>query len=399
MHKGRAQQMRKNHIKGFALATAAVFGLLACGGSSSSTDTTAAPVTTDAAADYSMLKVAVVYIGVPDDKGWTFQHEQGIVALEAELGISVKRVTNVPEGDEGEAIMEGLAAEGYNLIFATSFGYGAPMARVAAKHPEGCFEWATGAKFLLTKDAGGEYATFGDVPANLGTYFGAAEEARYLSGIAAGKASKTGKLGYVAAFPIPEVIRGINAFTLGAQSVNPAATVQVSWTKTWFGPDTEKQSAESLLAAGADVLAMHQDTTATGLAADAKGAKWVGYNSDVAEAAPNAWLTAPTWNWAPYYIQTAKAVAGGKCPADEYYGSMADGMVTLASFGTSVDADTQKLIADKAAAIIDGSFAPFQGPVVDQDGKEVVAAGTKPELLDLLGMSYFVKGVIGSPKG
>ena len=391
--------MRKNHIKGFALATAAVFGLLACGGSSSSTDTTAAPVTTDAAADYSMLKVAVVYIGVPDDKGWTYQHEQGILALEAELGISVKRVTNVPEGDEGEAIMEGLAAEGYNLIFATSFGYGAPMARVAAKHPEGCFEWATGAKFLLTKDAGGEYATFGDVPANLGTYFGAAEEARYLSGIAAGKASKTGKLGYVAAFPIPEVIRGINAFTLGAQSVNPAATVQVSWTKTWFGPDAEKQSAESLLAAGADVLAMHQDTTATGLAADAKGAKWVGYNSDVAEAAPNAWLTAPTWNWAPYYIQTAKAVAGGTCPADEYYGSMADGMVTLASFGTSVDADTQKLIADKAAAIIDGSFAPFQGPVMDQDGKEVVAAGSKPELLDLLGMSYFVKGVIGSPKG
>ncbi|MEI7882993.1 MAG: BMP family ABC transporter substrate-binding protein [Actinomycetota bacterium] len=391
--------MRKNHIKGFALATAAVFGLLACGGSSSSTDTTAAPVTTDAAADYSMLKVAVVYVGVPDDKGWTYQHEQGILALEAELGITVKRVTNVPEGDEGEAIMEGLAAEGYNLIFATSFGYGAPMARVAVKHPEGCFEWATGAKFLLTKDAGGEFATFGDVPANLGTYFGAAEEARYLSGIAAGKASKTGKLGYVAAFPIPEVIRGINAFTLGAQSVNPAATVQVSWTKTWFGPDTEKQSAESLLAAGADVLAMHQDTTATGLAADAKGAKWVGYNSDVAEAAPNAWLTAPTWNWAPYYIQTAKAVAGGTCPADEYYGSMADGMVTLASFGTSVDADTQKLIADKAAAIIDGSFAPFQGPVMDQDGKEVVAAGAKPELLDLLGMSYFVKGVIGSPKG
>ncbi|TRZ71112.1 MAG: BMP family ABC transporter substrate-binding protein [Actinobacteria bacterium] len=393
--------MRKTHIKGFALAAAAVFGLLACGSSSSSSDTTAAaaPVTTDAAADYSMLKVAVVYIGVPDDKGWTYQHEQGILALEAELGITVKRVTNVPEGDEGEAIMEGLAAEGYNLIFATSFGYGAPMARVAVKHPEGCFEWATGAKFLLTKDAGGEFATFGDVPANLGTYFGAAEEARYLSGIAAGKASKSGKLGYVAAFPIPEVIRGINAFTLGAQSVNPAATVQVSWTKTWFGPDTEKQAAESLLAAGADVLAMHQDTTATGLAADAKGAKWVGYSSDVSEAAPNAWLTAPTWNWGPYYIKTAKSVAGGTCPADEYYGSMADGMVTLGSFGSSVDADTQALIATKAAAIIDGSFAPFQGPVMDQDGKEVVAAGAKPELLDLLGMSYFVKGVIGSPKG
>ena len=399
MHKGRAQQMRKNHIKGFALATAAVFGLLACGGSDAATEETAAPVSTDAAADYSMLKVAVVYIGVPDDKGWTYQHEQGILALEAELGIEVKRVENVPEGDEGEAIMEGLAAEGYNLIFATSFGYGTPMARVAAKNPAGCFQWATGAKFLLTAEMGGEYATFGDIPANLGTYFGAAEEARYLSGIAAGAASPTGKLGYVAAFPIPEVIRGINAFTLGAQSVNPDATVQVSWTKTWFGPDTEKESAESLLAAGADVLAMHQDTTATGLAADAVGAKWVGYNSDVAEAAPNAWLTAPTWNWGPYYVQTAKAVAGGTCPSDEYYGSMADGMVTLGSFGSSVDADTQALIAEKAAAIIDGSFAPFQGPVMDQDGNEVVAADTKPELLDLLGMSYFVKGVIGSPKG
>jgi len=154
-----------------------------------------------------------------------------------------------------------------------------------------------------------------------------------------------------------------------------------------------------LLDAGVDVLAQHQDTTAAGVAAEARGAKWVGYNSDVKEAAPAAWLTAPTWNWGPFYVQTAKAVAGGTCPSDEYYGSMADGMVTLGSFGESVDADTQALIAEKAAAIIDGSFAPFQGPVTDQDGNEVVAADTRPELLDLLGMSYFVKGVIGSPKG
>jgi len=321
------------------------------------------------------------------------------LSLESELGIEVKRVENVPEGDEAEAVMEELAAGGYNLIFATSFGYGTPMARVATKHPEGCFQWATGAKFLLTAEMGGEYATFGDIPANLGTYFGAAEEARYLSGIAAGKASPTGKLGYVAAFPIPEVIRGINAFTLGAQSVNPDATVQVSWTKTWFDPTIEKEASESLLDAGVDVLAMHQDTTAAGVAAEARGAKWVGYNSDVKEAAPAAWLTAPTWNWGPFYVQTAKAFAGGTCPNDEYYGSMADGMVTLASFGDSVDADTQALIAEKAAAIIDGSFAPFQGPVTDQDGNEVVAADVRPELLDLLGMSYFVKGVIGSPKG
>jgi basic membrane protein A len=389
--------MKMKHIKGFALAAVAAMTLAACGGSDdAASDTTAAA---EAGDDYSNLKVAVVYIGVPDDKGWTYQHEQGILSLESELGLEVKRVENVPEGDEAEAVMEELAAGGYNLIFATSFGYGIPMARVATKHPEGCFQWATGAKFLLTSEMGGEYATFDEIPANLGTYFGAAEEARYLSGIAAGKASPTGKLGYVAAFPIPEVIRGINAFTLGAQSVNPDATVQVSWTKTWFDPSVEKEASESLLDAGVDVLAMHQDTTAAGVAAEARGAKWVGYNSDVKEAAPAAWLTAPTWNWGPFYVQTAKAFAGGTCPNDEYYGSMADGMVTLASFGDSVDADTQALIAEKAAAIIDGSFAPFQGPVTDQDGNEVVAADVRPELLDLLGMSYFVKGVIGSPKG
>jgi basic membrane protein A len=376
-----------------AVATAASLIVAACGGSDSSSDTTAAPA---AATD---VKVAVVYLGVPDDKGWTYQHEQGILQLEKELGITVKRVENVPEGPEGVSTFEQLAADGYDVVFATSFGYGAPMADVAAKNPDGCFQWATGAKFLLTKDGGGTYADFASLPANLGTYFGAAEEARYLSGIAAGKASSTGKIGYVAAFPIPEVIRGINAFTLGARSVNPAATVQVTWTKTWYDPTLEKQAAESLLDAGVDVIAQHQDTTAPGVAADAKGAKWVGYNSDVKEAAPKAWLTAPTWNWGPYYIKTAKAVAEGTCPTDEYYGSMADGMVTLASFGESVDADTQAAIVAKGEEIKAGTFAPFTGPINDQAGKEVIAAGVKAPIGDLLSMSYFVEGVVGSAKG
>lgn len=376
-----------------AVATAASLVVAACGGSDSSSDTTAAPA---AATD---VKVAVVYLGVPDDKGWTYQHEQGILQLEKELGIEVKRVENVPEGPEGVSTFEQLAADGYDLVFATSFGYGAPMAEVAAKNPNGCFQWATGAKFLLTKDGGGTYADFASLPANLGTYFGAAEEARYLSGIAAGKASSTGKIGYVAAFPIPEVIRGINAFTLGARSVNPAATVQVTWTKTWYDPTLEKQAAESLLDAGVDVMAQHQDTTAPGVAADAKGAKWVGYNSDVKEAAPKAWLTAPTWNWGPYYVKTAKAVAEGTCPTDEYYGSMADGMVTLASFGESVDADTQAAIVAKGEEIKAGTFAPFTGPINDQDGKEVIADGVKAPIGDLLSMSYFVEGVVGSAKG
>ena len=391
----------KKFIKIATVATAAALIFAACGSDSASDTTMAGATDTTMAGETPAtdVKVAVVYLGVPDDKGWTYQHEQGILQLETDLGVEVKRIENIADNADSEKTFEQLASEGYDVIYATSFGYGAPMANVAVKYPDVCFQWATGAKFLLTKDGGGAFADFAALPANLGTYFGAAEEARYLSGIAAGKATKNNKLGYVAAFPIPEVIRGINAFTLGAQSVNPEVTVQVAWTKTWFDPTVEKQAAESLLDAGVDVLGQHQDTTAAGVAAEAKGAKWVGYNSDVKEAAPAAWLTAPTWNWGPYYTKTTKSVADGACPADEYYGSMADGMVTLASFGDSVDADTQASITAKGEEIIAGTFAPFTGPISDQDGKEVIASGVKAELGELLSMSYFVKGVIGSAKG
>ncbi len=370
--------MKMKHLKGIALAAAAVVGLAACGGSSSSTDTTAA-----AGGDYSNLKVAVVYIGVPGDAGYTYQHDQGIAELEAELGITVTRLENIPEGAESAATFDQLASEGYNLIFGTSFGYMDPMIETAAKYPNVCFEHATGYK----------------TAPNMGTYFGAAEEARYLSGIAAGAASKSGKLGYVAAFPIPEVVRGLNAFTLGARSVNPKATVQVAWTSTWFDPAKEKEAAQSLLQAGADVLGMHQDSTATGEAAMEAGAKWVGYNSDTkAGDFPDTWLTAPIWDWGPYYIKAAKSFATGTCLAGDsgqYYGNMADGTVKLGTFGSSVTAETQALIAEKTAAIIDGSFAPFTGPIKDNTGKEVIAAGVVAPLGDLLGMQYLVEGVIG----
>jgi len=370
--------MKMKHLKGIALAAAAVVGLAACGGSSSSTDTTAA-----AGGDYSNLKVAVVYIGVPGDAGYTYQHDQGIAELEAELGITVTRLENIPEGAESAATFDQLASEGYNLIFGTSFGYMDPMIETAAKYPNVCFEHATGYK----------------TAPNMGTYFGAAEEARYLSGIAAGAASKSGKLGYVAAFPIPEVVRGLNAFTLGARSVNPKATVQVAWTSTWFDPAKEKEAAQSLLQAGADVLGMHQDSTATGEAAMEAGAKWVGYNSDTkAGDFPDTWLTAPIWDWGPYYIKAAKSLAAGTCLAGDsgqYYGNMADGTVKLGTFGSSVSAETQALIAEKTAAIIDGSFAPFTGPIKDNTGMEVIAAGVVAPLGDLLGMQYLVEGVIG----
>ena len=332
------------------------------------------------------LKVAFVYIGPVGDAGWTKKHDDGRKYLEATLDkkVEVTYLESVPEGARSEQTFEKLARDGYGLIFGTSFGYGDAMLKVAKKYPNVKFEWATGYK----------------TSKNLGTYFGAAEEARYLSGIAAGAASKSGKIGYVAAFPIPEVLRGINAFTLGAQSVNPAATVQVVWTSTWFGPDKEKQAAESLRDAGADVLAMHQDSPATGQVAEAAGLKWVGYNDNLERFAPTAWLTGPVWDWGPYYVATAQAVINDKWKSDQYYGTMADGLVGLAPFGPSVSAATQAAILAKEAEIKAGTFKPFTGPIVDQAGNVIVPAGETASLGALLGTDYFVKGVIGEiPKG
>jgi len=372
--------MRKAHKRVLALAAVAAMGLAACGGDSASTEDTTAPEDTAAEETAPAVKVGVVYLGTPGDEGWTYAHEQGILQLESELGIQVTRLENIPEGDS-TASFEQLARDGYNLIIGTSFGYMDPMLEVAGKYPDACFQHVSGYK----------------TGANMGNLFGAMEEARYLSGIAAAKASKSGKLGYVAAFPIPEVVRGLNAFTLGARSVNPDATVQVAWTSTWYDPAIEKEAAESLLQAGADVLGMHQDSTATGEAAQAAGAKWVGYNTDMAAADfEGTWLTAPVCNWGPHYVALAKAVAEGSCPVEPYYGNMADGMINLGAFGTDVDDETKALIEEAAAKIKDGSFAPFTGPINDNTGKEQIAAGVTAPLGDLLGQSYLVEGVIGS---
>lgn len=366
------------------LAVVAAMLAVACGSSNdekssgSSSDTTAAE---GGGEKLDTLKVAFVYVGPIGDAGWTKKHDDGRKELEAAVGDKVETtyLENVPEGAQSERVFEDLARKGYKLIFGTSFGYMDPMLKVAAKFPDTVFMHATGYK----------------TSKNMGTYFGAAEEARYLAGIAAGKATKNGKLGYVAAFPIPEVLRGINAFTLGARSVRSDATVKVTWTSTWFGPDTEKQAAEALLESGVDVLAQHQDTPATGQAAEAANAKWSGYNDDMQRFAPNAWLTGPIWDWGPFYIRTARQVLDGTWKSEQYYGTMADGLVNLAPFGKSVDGATKALIADKAKAIKDGSFKPFTGPIADQGGAVKIPAGKSATLGELLSMNWFVKGVIG----
>jgi basic membrane protein A len=348
-------------------------------------DTTAATAdgettTTTAAAggsDAETLKVAFVHVGPTEDKGWSWAHDQGAQFMAANLGnVEVTTLESIPEGADSQRVFEDLAADGNQLIFGTSFGYMEPMLAAAENFPDVVFEHATG--FMASE--------------NMGNYFGAAEESRYLTGMAAGAATETNLVGYVAAFPIPEVLRGINAFTLGVREVNPDAQVQVVWTSTWVDPAIEGDAAKALLDAGADVLGMHQDTPAVGQAAEEAGAKWVGYNTDMTEFAPTAWLTAPTWDWGPFYLARAQAVRDGSWQSEAFYGNTADGMVNLAPFGPSVDDETQALILSRQAEIVDETFVVFSDPIVDQDGD------SRP-LGNIFEMDYFVEGVIGSASG
>jgi basic membrane protein A len=376
--------MRRRRLAAVVAAAAAGLLLASCGSSSSGTSSASpsASGSASASAAAGTLKVAIVYIGSPADGGWTSKHAEGIKEMKTALGdkVSVTEVENIKDDATSKPTFERLAREGNKLIFATSFGYGDPMLAVAKEFPDVKFEWATGYK---TAD-------------NLGTYFGAAEEARYLSGMAAASVSKTGKLGYVAAFPIPEVVRGLNAFTLGARAVNPAATVEVTWTSTWFEPTKEGQAADALLAKGIDVLGMHQDSTAVGQAAEKKGARWVGYNADASKAAPKAWVTAPTWNWGPYYTKTAQSVIDGSWKAEQYYGSTADGLVGYSPLAADVPADVKAKIEKVNADIKAGTFKPFTGPIKDSAGKERIPAGTSADLKALLSMDYLVEGVVGT---
>lgn len=360
----------------------AVFLIAAACGDDSSTDSASGG---SGDCDSEVTQVAFVYVGPIGDAGWTKKHDDGRLSLEENLGgcVETSFLENVPEGAESEATFEQLARDGNDVIFGTSFGYMDQMLAVSEDFPDVVFEHATG-----FKDS-----------ENMGTYFGAAEEARYLSGMAAGSVTEANQIGYVAAFPIPEVLRGINAFTLGAQRVNPDVSVEVVWTSTWFDPVIEKEAAEALLADGADVIAQHQDTPSAGEAAEEAGATWVGYNDDMSRFAPDAWLTAPVWDWGPYYTSVVEAVRDGSWESEQFYGNMADGTVQLAPISDLVSQEVQDEIAAVQQEIIDGTFAPFTGPITDQDGNEIAADGVVVELGDLLGTEYFVVGVVGSPAG
>ncbi|MCB2218303.1 BMP family ABC transporter substrate-binding protein [Desulfofustis glycolicus] len=325
------------------------------------------------------LQVGFVYVSPVGDAGWSFAHDKGRLVIEEMDGVTTSFVEAVAEGPDSERVMLNMARKGYDLIFATSFGYMDPMLKVAKQFPDTVFMHCSGFK---TAD-------------NMGTYFGRMYQARYLSGMVAGAMSKSNTLGYVAAFPIPEVIRGINAFALGARAVNPEATVRVVWTKTWYDPATEKEAAKSLLDVGADVIAQHQDSPGPQEAAQEKGVYSIGYNSDMTQFAPKAHLTAPIWNWGPFYIETVKQVMDGSWQSASVWPGLAEGTVDLAPISDVVPQEVRDQVMAKKAAIIAGEEV-FTGPINDQSGAEKVAAGTAMTDEELLGMTWFVQGVIGT---
>jgi len=331
------------------------------------------------------VKAAWIYVGPHNDGGWSQAHDKGRLYVQKQLGSKVKTTfkENIPEGPQVSQVIESLIRDGNKIIFATSFGYQSAMVKAAKKHSDVKFEMATGT--AQSK--------------NMAEYFGAGEDAIYLSGMAAGAATKKGVIGYVVPFAIPEVIRHANAFALGAQATHPGVKVRLIWTNSWFDPGKEKKAAQNLVAAGSDVLGQNVDSPAAGQYAESKGIPWVGYDSDARKFAPKQWLTAAIYNWGPYYLRKTKAAMNGTWKTNFYYGNLKDGMVGLAPYGPKVTKTTKAQIAQKKAALINGTFYEFAGPLYDQKGKLRIPQGKRMSVKDLYAMNWLVKGVIGSAKG
>src|SRR5205807_3480555 len=329
------------------------------------------------------FKAAWIYVGPPDDHGWSQAHDAGRQYVQKALGSKVQTTykENIAVGAQLQQTVASLVNQGYKMIFGTSYGFFDK--KLAAKYPSVLFEQATGT----------------DTAKNLSEYFGAAEDTVYLSGMAAGAATKNGTIGYVVAYPIPEVIRHANAFALGAQTMHPGVKVKLVWTNSWFDPAKERKAAESLHAAGADVLGQNVDSPATGQFAESAGIPWVGYDSNAEKFAPKSWVTAAVYNWGAYYLKRVKEAMAGTWKSGFYYGTIKDGFTGLAPYGPDVSAATKPQIAKKMKQIENGSFYEFTGPLYDQSGKLRVTKGKRLTVTDLYSMNWLVKGVIGSPKG
>ncbi|WP_282390394.1 BMP family ABC transporter substrate-binding protein [Pseudomonas sp. PS01270] len=323
------------------------------------------------------LKVGFVYIGPIGDHGWTYQHEQGRKALAEKLGtqITTNYVENVAEGADAERVIRNMAKDKYDLIFTTSFGYMNPTVKVAKQFPKVTFEHATGYK----QDK------------NLGTYLARTYEGRYVGGFLAAKMTKTKKIGYVASFPIPEVIRDINAIQLALNKYNPGTEIKVVWVNSWFDPGKEADAANALIDQGVDVVFQHTDSPAPIQAAERRGVYAVGYASDMAHFGPKAVLTSIVNDWAPHYIQATQSVIDHTWKSQDYWGGLKEGTVELPISDlvpAPVKTEAEQLIAD----IKSGALQPFTGPIRDQAGVEKIPAGVSATNAELASMNYYVEG-------
>src|SRR5438552_5061855 len=320
------------------------------------------------------FKAAWIYVGPHDDHGWSQAHDQGRLYVQKALGSKVQTTfkQTIAVGPQLQRTVAGLVNQGYKMIFGTSYGFFDK--KLAAKYPNVLFEQATGT----------------DQAKNLSEYFGAGEDTIYLSGMAAGAATKKGTIGYVVPFAIPEVIRHANAFALGAQATHPGVKVRLIWTNSWFDPGKEKKAAQNLVSAGSDVLGQNVDSPAAGQFAESKGIPWVGYDSDAHTFAPKSWLTAAVYYWGPYYLRKTKAAMNGTWKTNFYYGNFNDKFVGLAPYGKKVSQATKAQIANKKAALLNKTFYEFTGPLYDQKGKLRVKAGQKLTVKQRYAMNWLV---------
>lgn len=325
------------------------------------------------------VKACFIYVGPIGDFGWSYQHDQGRLAVEKALGDKVETayLESVPEGADGERALERFARSGCNIIFATSFGYMDAVNKVAGKFPDVKFEHATG------------YKREHD---NVSTYNSRFHEGRYVIGQIAAKISEKGVAGYIASFPIPEVVMGINAFTLGAQSVNPDFKLKVVWVNTWFDPGKEADAAKALIDQGADIITQHTDSTAPMQVAAERGVMAFGQASDMIKFGPKTQLTSIIDDWSHYYVERVQAVLDGKWSQVDVWDGMAKDHVIMAPY-TNMPDDVKAMAEKTAAAIKSGEFDPFTGPVKKQDGSEWLKDGQRAETGELLGIKFYVDGV------
>ncbi len=372
-------------LKVAALTAVAAAALGGCGKKEEPVAVAQAPAASAPAPKAAPLKIAFAYVGPVGDGGWTFAHDNGRKALEKEFGdkIVTKFVENVPESADAERVIRELTTDGNKLIFGTTFGYMEPMLKVAGDFKDVKFEHATGYK----------------TAENMRTYDSRTYEGAYMAGVIAGKMSKTGTLGVVASIPIPEVIRNINSFTLGAQSVNPKVKTKVVWVNEWFNPPKETEAATSLINGGADVLFQNTDSPAVLKTAEAKGKRAFGWDSDMTAYGPKAHLASAIINWSPYYIKATKEALEGKWTTGTSWWGVKEGAIDIVSIAEDVPADTKARVQEVKKGLADGSFSIWKGPIMDNTGKEQIAKDTVADDKFLGGLNFYVKGVEGKIPG